>query len=236
LAIEGHVSGLGAVRHRNFAMACGEMNQAEFTGFLTRVCSLLAKHSVDGSIHFIFMDWRHMNELLTAGGQVYAELKNLCVWTKTHTGMGAFYRSRHELVFVFKHGDAPHRNNIQLGKYGRDRTNVWAYPSPRTRTDEGYLLALHPTVKPVALVANAIMDCSARGEIILDPFLGSGTTVLAAHRTGRRCYGMEIDPIYVDTIVRRWQEFTRDAAIHADSGRTFNELEKERSTGNGKAT
>ncbi len=223
--IEGNVSGLGAVRHRNFAMASGEMDEAEFAAFLTRACSLLAKYSSDGSIHFIFMDWRHMSELLAAGRQVYTELKNLCVWTKNHTGMGAFYRSRHELVFVFKHGRASHRNNVLLGKYGRDRANVWAYATPRTPTDEGNLLALHPTVKPVTLVADAIMDCSARGEVVLDGFLGSGTTVIAAERTARRCYGGELDPLYVDTIVRRWQAYTGESAVQASSGRRFGELE-----------
>ena len=223
--IEGNVSGLGALRHRNFAMASGEMDEVEFAAFLTRACSLLAKYSADGSIHFIFMDWRHISELLAAGREVYTELKNLCVWTKNHTGMGAFYRSRHELVFVFKHGGAPHRNNILLGKYGRDRANVWAYATPRTPTDEGNLLALHPTVKPVALVADAIMDCSARGDVVLDGFLGSGTTVIAAERTGRRCYGFEIDGLYVDTIVRRWQAYSGESAVHAASGRRFAELE-----------
>lgn len=133
----------------------------------------------------------------------------MCVWSKNHTGMGGFYRSRHELVFVFKHGRAPHRNNIQLGKYGRHRTNVWVYPSPRTPTDEGNLLSLHPTVKPVT-------------------FLGSGTTVIAAERTGRRCYGLELDPVYVDVVVRRWQAFTRDSAVHADGGRTFDEVASSR--------
>jgi DNA modification methylase len=203
LPIEGHVSGLGAVHHREFAMASGEMTEAEFTEFLIKALSLHARQSAEGSLQFICMDWRHLGELLAAGKTVYTELKNLCVWVKNHTGMGAFYRSRHELVLVFKHGRAPHRNNILLGRYGRDRTNVWAYPSPRTPSEEGNLLALHPTVKPVALVADAIMDCTARGEIVLDGFLGSGTTVIAAERTGRCCYGMEIDPIYVDTIVRR---------------------------------
>jgi ParB-like nuclease domain/DNA methylase len=166
LAIEGNVSGLGAVQHPDFAMACGEMDQAEYTAFLTKICSLLAGYSVDGSLHFVFIDWRHLGELLAAGRQVYTELKNLCVWVKNHTGMGGFYRSRHELIFVFKAGRAAHRQNIQLGRYGRDRTNVWNYPSPRTPTEEGNLLALHPTVKPVALVADAIMDCSTRGDLV----------------------------------------------------------------------
>jgi DNA modification methylase len=222
--IRRNVSGLGAVHHREFAMASGEMKEAQFTEFLTEALLLHAHHSADGSLHFICMDWRHLGELLTAGKTVYTELKNLCAWIKNHAGMGAFYRSRHELVLVFKHGRAPHRNNIQLGRYGRDRTNVWAYPSPRTPSEEGDLLAIHPTVKPVALVADAIMDCTGRGDIVLDGFLGSGTTVIAAERTSRRCYGLELDPLYVDTIIRRWQAFTRGSARHA-SGPSFNEIE-----------
>jgi DNA modification methylase len=150
------------------------------------------------------------------------------VWVKNFTGMGAFYRSRHELVFVFKHGLGSHRNNILLGKYGRDRTNVWNYPSPRTLSDEGNLLALHPTVKPVRLVADAILDCTARGDIILDCFLGSGTSVIAAERVGRRCYGLELDAIYIDTIVKRWQAYTGEQARHAQSGQSFSELQAER--------
>ena len=224
--IAGNVSNPGAIRHREFAMASGEMSVEEFTAFLTKTCSLLARYSADGSIHFVCIDWRHLGELLAAGKTVYTELKNICVWAKNRAGMGAFYRSRHELIFVFKAGRALHRNNIQLGQYGRDRSNVWMYPSPRTLSEEGNLLALHPTVKPVALVADAIMDCTERGEIVLDGFLGSGTTVIAAERTGRHCYGLELDPLYVDTIVRRWQAFTRGSARHA-SGRSFNEIEAE---------
>jgi DNA modification methylase len=228
IPIAGNVSGLGAIHHRDFAMACGEMNQEEYAAFLTQACSLLARYSVDGALNFICMDWRHMDELLAAGRSVYTELKNLCVWVKNHTGMGTLYRSRHELIFVFKHGRASHRNNIQLGKYGRDRTNVWHYPSPRTPTEEGKLLTLHPTVKAVGLVADAILDCSARGDIVLDGFLGSGTTLIAAERIGRRCFRLEIDPLYVDTIVRRWQSMTGECAKHSGSGRSFNELEAER--------
>ena len=166
--IQGHVSGLGAIRHREFAMGCGEMNSDQFGAFLTRIFSLLARYSLDGAIHFICMDWRHMAEVLAAGAEVYTELKNLCVWVKNHTGMGAFYRSRHELIFVYKHGRAPHRNNIMLGKYGRDRTNVWSYPSPRTPSEEGNLLAMHPTSKSVRMVADAILDCTSRDDIVLD--------------------------------------------------------------------
>lgn len=226
--IKDNVSGLGAVHHRDFAMASGEMDEAQFIVFLTQACSLLTRYSVEGALHYIFIDWRHIGELLAAGRPVYSELKNVCTWVKNHTGMGALYRSRHELIFVFKYGQAPHRNNIQLGKFGRDRTNVWMYPSPRTPSDEGNLLALHPTVKPVRLVADAILDCTARNDIILDSFLGSGTTVIAAERTGRRCYGLEIDPVYVDTIIRRWQAYTGESARHASNGKSFTELEAER--------
>ncbi len=228
--IDGNVSGLGAVQHREFAMASGEMSESEFTAFLTRVCALLARHSDEGSIHFICMDWRHMGELLAAGREAYAELKNVCVWAKDNAGMGSLYRSQHEMVFVFKHGRDAHRNNVQLGQYGRNRTNVWRYPCANSFSksgDEGNLLALHPTVKPVAMVADAIMDVSARGDVVLDPYLGSGTSVIAAERTGRRCYGLEIDPLYVDVIIRRWQSFTGEQARHASSDRTFVELEAE---------
>ena len=195
--IDGHASGLGAIHHRPFPMASGEMDRPEFTAFLSRVCRNLAAFSVDGSIHFICMDWRHVEELLTAGRGVYGELKNLCVWVKDNGGMGSLYRSQHELVFVFKHGRNGHRNNVQLGRFGRNRSNVWRYPGVNSFARcgaEGNLLALHPTVKPVAMVADAILDCSARGDIVLDAFLGSGTTVIAAERTGRRCYGLELDP------------------------------------------
>jgi DNA modification methylase len=228
--IDGHASGLGRKRHGNFVMASGEMSVSEFTDFLSNVCGLLARHSNDGSIHFICMDWRHMRELLTAGGEAYDELKNLCVWTKNNAGMGSFYRSQHELVFVFKHGNGSHRNNVQLGQFGRYRSNVWQYAGANSfgrSTEEGDLHLLHPTIKPVSLVADAVMDCSSRGEIVLDPFLGSGTTVIAAERTGRICYGMDLDPVYVDTTVRRWQGFTGLFATHAASGRSFNDLEKE---------
>jgi DNA modification methylase len=228
--IEGNVSGLGAVKHREFVMASGEMSEAEFTAFLSRVCAFLVRYSVDGSIHFLCMDWRHMGEMLAAGRHAYGELKNVCVWAKDSAGMGSLYRSQHELVFVFKHGRERHRNNVQLGQYGRNRSNVWHYPGVNSfaRTgEEGNLLALHPTVKPVALVADAIMDCTARGDVVLDAFLGSGTTVIAAERVGRRCYGLEIDPLYADTIVRRWQSFTGESARHASSGQLFRQREAE---------
>ena len=233
--IDGHASGLGAIRHRPFPMASGEMDKSEFTAFLRRACENLAAFSADGSIHYLCMDWRHLEELLTAGQSVYSELKNLCVWVKDNGGMGSLYRSRHELVLVFKHGRDGHRNNVQLGKYGRNRSNVWHYPGANSfarRGEEGDLLALHPTVKPVSLVADAILDCSARGDIVLDSFLGSGTTVIAAERTGRRCYGLELDPGYVDTIIRRWQALTGGNARHVVSGRHFDDLASEAEVAN----
>ena len=228
--IQGNVSGLGATRHREFAMASGEMTQAEFADFLLRALSLFANNSVEGSLHFLCMDWRHMQELLSAGRTVYSELKNLCVWAKDNAGMGSLYRSQHELIFVFKHGRKPHRNNIMLGMHGRNRSNLWTYPcaSSFSRSgDEGNLLGLHPTVKPVAMIADAIMDATARRDIVLDGFLGSGTTLIAAERTGRRCFGLELDPLYIDTIVRRWQAFTRNEARHAVSGKSFANIEAE---------
>ncbi len=225
--IDGHASGLGAVHHRPFPMASGEMDRAEFTAFLGQALRNLAAFSAAGSLHYICMDWRHIEELLTAGAEAYGELKNLCVWAKDNAGMGSLYRSQHELVFVFKQRGGAHRNNVQLGQFGRNRSNVWHYPGANSFTRcgaEGNLSALHPTVKPVALVADAILDCSERGGIVLDAFLGSGTTVIAAERTGRRCYGLELDPAYVDTAIRRWQALTGGSARHAASGRLFDDL------------
>ena len=233
--IDGHATGNGAVRHREFAMAAGEMTEREFTQFLLTVLALMVQHSTAGSLHYICMDWRHIGELLTAGRDVYDELKNLCVWVKDNGGMGSLYRSQHELVFVFKHGRKGHRNNVQLGQFGRNRSNIWNYPGANSFSrcgEEGNLLALHPTVKPVAMVADAILDCSARGDIVLDAFLGSGTTLIAAERTARRCYGLELDPGYVDTAVRRWQALTGRSAHHALSGRSFDDLAREAETAN----
>jgi DNA modification methylase len=228
--IDGHASGLGAIHHRPFPMASGEMDRPEFTDFLGQAFGNLAAFSIDGALHYICMDWRHVQELLTAGRKPYGEPKNLCVWVKDNCGMGSLYRSQHELVFVFKYGRQGHRNNIQLGQFGRNRSNVWRYPGANSFArcgEEGNLLALHPTVKPVAMIADAILDCSARGDIVLDAFLGSGTTVIAAERSGRRCYGLELDPAYVDTVVRRWQALTGGNARHAVSGRNFDDLARE---------
>jgi DNA modification methylase len=230
LPIEGHVSGLGAVHHRPFPMASGEMDRPEFIAFLDQACRNLAAFSVDGSLHYLFMDWRHIEDLLAVGRGVYGELKNLCVWVKDNAGMGSLYRSRHELIAVFKSGSQGHRNNVQLGQFGRNRSNVWHYPGANSFSrcgEEGNLLALHPTVKPAAMVADAILDCSARDEIVLDAFLGSGTTLIAAERTGRRCYGLELDPTYVDTTIRRWEALTGGSARHAGTGRSFDDLARE---------
>lgn len=226
--IDGHAGGKGAIQHREFAMATGEMNPTEFTEFLTTAFSCMAAHSRQGAIHYLCMDWRHLPEILAAGEAVYTELKNLCVWVKDKGGMGSLYRSQHELVLVYKHGQGSHQNNVQLGRFGRYRTNVWEYPCIHSMRhgEEGDLLALHPTVKPVRLVADAILDCSRRGEIVLDPFLGSGTTLLATERTGRICYGMELDPLYVDTAILRWQQLTGEDAVHIASGQTFTQRQQ----------
>ncbi len=227
--IDGHVSGLGKAMHREFAMASGEMSTTEFTGFLAQVFANLASHSVDGAIHFICMDWRHLGEVQEAATPAYTELKNLCVWSKTNGGMGSLYRSQHELVFVYKSGRAPHINNVELGKHGRYRTNVWSYAGANTfgRTRDADL-EMHPTVKPVALVADAILDCSTRKGIILDAFAGSGTTLVAAERTGRCGYGIELDPLYCDVIVRRLAKVAGIEAHHAVTGCTFAEVERQR--------
>ena len=228
LPIDGYVAGFGRVHHPEFKMASGEMSETDFTGFLSKASALAAANSTDGALHFICMDWRHIQPLLAAVLPVYTELKALCVWAKDVGGQGSLYRSQHELIFVFKHGTGKHRNNVQLGQYGRYRTNVWQYPrvSSFGRAGEENLSGAHPCLKPVSLIADAILDCTARGDLVLDPFLGSGTTVIAAERTGRTCYGMELEPAYVDTIVRRWQAFTGSTAKHAISGRSFNDLEE----------
>jgi DNA modification methylase len=221
--VDGHVSGLGAVKHREFAMACGEMDSQQFTRFLRSAFELLKKNSLDGSLHFYCMDWRHTPEIIAATQDLLVPV-NLCVWKKNNAGMGSLYRSQHELVWTYKNGKTQHRNNVALGKNGRHRTNVWEYPSATTfgrTSEEGPLFKLHPTVKPVRLVADAILDCTSRRDVVLDSFLGSGTSLIAAERTGRRCYGVEIDPLYVDLIVRRWQAYTGSRARHAVTRAAF---------------
>lgn len=227
--IDGHVSGNGKVRHREFAQGVGELNREEFIRFLAGTCSLLKNYSKDGAMHFVCMDWKHLDELLTAGREVYSELKNIVAWVKSTAGMGSLYRSQHELICVFKSGTGRHINNIELGKNGRHRTNVWQYDSASTQARKGdNVFELHPTVKPVQLVMDALLDCSNRGDFVLDCFLGSGTTLLAAERTGRICRGMELDPLYVDTAIRRWQNLTGRAAIRVADGKLFGNIEAEK--------
>ena len=226
--IKGHVSGLGSVQHREFAMASGEMSPEDFQSFLTSVFQHLASYSEDGSIHFQCMDWRHIREILGAGEVAYTELKNLCVWSKTNGGMGSLYRSQHELVFVFKSGAGKHINNVELGKNGRNRTNVWAYAGANSFGEGQGDLEMHPTVKPVALVRDAILDCSFRGGLVLDPFRGSGSTLIAAEQSGRRGYGIEIDPVYCDVILRRLTDTFGLIPRLGEDGPTFQAVAAER--------
>jgi DNA modification methylase len=223
------VQGRGKIKHREFAHASGEMSRQQFTEFLAGTLSHAANYSVDGSLHFVCMDWRHIGELLDAGRPIYSEVKNICVWVKSNAGQGSFYRSQHEMIVVFKNGDAGHQNNVELGRHGRNRSNVWTYAGVNTfRTGRLDDLSIHPTVKPTALVADAMRDCTRRDDLVLDLFMGSGTTILAAEKIGRRAYGLEIDPTYVDAAIRRWQSFTgRDATLNA-TGQTFDEVAQAR--------
>jgi hypothetical protein len=205
------------------------MTPEAFTTFLETAFRLLAKYSRDGSIHFIFMDFRHLQEILTAGRAAYTELKNLIIWVKDNGGMGSFYRSRHELVFAFKRGTAPHINNFALGQHGRYRTNVWEYRGVNSfGSDRMGQLALHPTTKPVRMLADAIKDVTARNGIVLDVFGGSGSTLIAAHKTGRRARIAELDPVYVDRIVRRWQTYANDDAVLKATAETFEQVVRRR--------
>jgi DNA modification methylase len=220
--IDGHVCGSGTIKHREFAMASGEMTEEEFTDFLTKGLTSICTYATPGALIFACTDWRHVAELHAAGRSSGCELLNLCVWVKSNGGMGSLYRSRHELVFVFRNGKEAHLNNIQLGRFGRNRSNVWHYPGVNSFARKGSknVLKLHPTVKPIALISDAILDSTKRDDIVLDFYIGSGTTILAAERTGRRCFGIEIDPIYTDTAIDRWQRMTGRQALNA-RGETF---------------
>lgn len=217
--IDGHAGGKGRVKHREFAMAVGEMSEDQFTDFLRTAFEHLVAHSQDGAIHFICMDWRHMAEVQAAASGVYTKLKNLIVWVKDNGGMGTFYRSRHEMIFAYKVGTAPHINTFELGQHGRYRTNVWEYRGVNThkigRADE---LAMHPTVKPVEMIADAMRDVSGRGEIVLDLFGGSGSTLIAAEKTGRRAFLCELDPLYCDRILARYEAYAKDDAVQVMCG------------------
>jgi DNA modification methylase len=205
--IQGHANVTS--RHREFAMASGEMTQGGFRTFLTETLGACAAVSRHGAVHYVCMDWRHMGDVEAVGSDVYGDLLNLCIWNKSNAGMGSLYRSKHELVFVYRVGTAQHLNMVELGRHGRNRTNVWDYASVNTfggsRQQD---LALHPTVKPVAKVADAFQDVTRRGDLVLDAFLGSGASLIAAERTGRRFRGLDIDPLYVDLVVERWRGLT----------------------------
>lgn len=217
--IDGHVGGGGKIKHREFAMASGEMTRGEFTEFLTTALQNLAAHTVDGAILMVCMDWRHLLELQMAGESIGLTLKNLCVWNKKNGGQGSFYRSQHELVFVFKKGSAPHMNNFGLGENGRNRTNVWTYRGATALTEAGRKdLAAHPTVKPAQMIADAIRDVSGRGEIVVDVFAGSGSTLAAAERTGRVAHLAEIDPLYCDLILTRAETLMNETALQVLCG------------------
>ena len=231
--IHGHVSGLGMHRHREFAFASGEMSEAEFTNFLRTAMAHARRWSQPGSAHYWAMDWRHVVEIGSAGRATYDRFLNVAVWAKNQPGMGSFYRSQHELFFVFGKGGAPTRNNVQLGRFGRSRTNVWTYPSAASlaRTaEEGKPLAAHPTVKPLALIADILLDASVKGDIVADPFAGSGTSLIASEKLGRIARVIEFDPNYCDTAIRRWQRWTGAMATREADGVRFAALEAEAAT------
>ena len=222
------IVGRGRAKHGEFAMASGEMSRRDFVAFLRQTLGNAASLSREGAVHFVCMDWRHIGELIEAGQAVYGDMLNLVVWVKTNAGQGSFYRSQHELIGVFRVGETQHLNNIELGRHGRSRSNVWHYAGVNTfragRMDE---LSAHPTVKPVTMVADALKDCTKRGDIVLDTFSGAGTTILAAERVGRQAYAVELDPRYVDVAIRRWQAFTRRDAVYSATGQAFDELDRE---------
>ncbi|MEA1619958.1 DNA methyltransferase [Erythrobacter sp. T5W1-R] len=216
--INGHANAKG--RHREFAMASGEMSEDEFRAFLAETLGACARVSRDGAVHFVCMDWRHMDDVAASVAGIYNDLLNICVWNKSNAGMGSLYRSKHEMVFVYRVGSAPHRNNVELGKHGRNRTNVWDYPSVNSmKGSRREDLALHPTVKPVAMVADAYCDVTRQGDLVLDIFLGSGTSLIAAERVGRRFRGLDIDPAYVDLAMQRWSDLTgkEPVLVHRDN-------------------
>jgi DNA modification methylase len=226
------VVGRGARKHREFRMASGEMPPEVFRRFLAEALGNAARFSHDGAVHYTCIDWRHVEELIATVREIYGEFLNLITWVKANAGQGSFYRSQHELIVVSRVGSAPHLNNVELGRHGRNRSNVWHYAGANSfhagRLDD---LSSHPTVKPVAMIADAIKDCTRRGDVVLDPFCGSGATILAAERVGRRGYGIEIDPLYVDLAIRRWQAFTGRDAVLASTEQTFEEtLEARNST------
>ena len=225
--IAGFVTGKGRVQHREFVQGTGELSPDQFTAFLAESLSVLQQSATDAALIYACMDWRHIYELLAAGRQRDLELHNLCVWAKTNAGMGSLYRSQHELICVFKAGPAKNINNIELGRHGRSRSNLWSYRGLNSfGADRDELLASHPTVKPVLMIADAIRDVTRRGDAVLDTFMGSGSTVMAAEETGRLGVGIDLDPLYVDVAIRRWQARTRRDAVHAETGEVFDDRAK----------
>lgn len=223
------VQGRGSIKHREFAFASGEMSASEYIAFLEQTLANVARLSADGSVHFVCSDWRHIVDLITATGAVYGALLNLCVWAKTAAGQGSFYRSQHELIAVFRVGHQAHQNNIELGRHGRNRSNLWTYHGVGGfGAERMQLLAMHPTTKPVAMIADAMRDCTSRGDLVLDTFVGSGSTIMAAEKVGRRCCAMDCEPRYVDVAIRRWEAFTKAEAILDSDGRTFAEIRAQR--------
>lgn len=222
--VNGHVCGAGKTKHKEFAMASGEMSSDEFTEFLRKNFALCAKFSRPGSLHYNFMDWRHLSEILAAGHTEFSDLINMCVWAKTSGGMGSLYRSQHELCLIFRNGKTGHTNNVELGRHGRYRTNVWQYAGVNAFGRHKGDIKLHPTVKPVEMLADAILDVTKRGDIVLDTFLGSGSTLIAAHKTRRICRGIEYEPLYIDTTIRRFQNLYGIDAVHTGTGQTYNQL------------
>ena len=224
----GGVVGRGRTKHAEFAMASGEMSSAEYVRFLGLSLNAAASVSREGALHYVCTDWRHIGELLAAAKPIYGDTINIAVWVKSNGGQSSFYRSQHELVGIFRVGEATHLNNVELGRHGRSRSNVWHYAGVNSfRAGRMEELRLHPSAKPVVLVADAIKDCTRRGDVVLDTFCGSGTTVLAAERVGRHARGLEIEPRFVDVAIRRWQAFTRRDARHAECGLSFDEVAAE---------
>jgi len=226
--ISGHVCNSGSIKHKEFAMASGEMKSDEFRKFLSSNFALCEQYLKDGGLSYNFMDWRHMGEIMTAGNETYTNLQNMCVWVKSSGGMGSLYRSQHELCFIFKKGKESHTNNVELGKNGRYRTNVWHYAGVNSFGQHKNDIKLHPTVKPVEMLRDAILDVTKRGDIILDSFLGSGSTLIASEKSGRICYGIEFEPLYIDTTIRRFKELFGIDAIRKSDGKTYPELLSEK--------
>jgi len=228
LKISGHVRTSNG-KFPEFAEASGEMTTEEFAGFLTEALGSALVFVAEGGLIYCFMDWRHIDEIREAFRRLSLAQINLAVWVKPNGGMGSLYRSRQELIFIAKRKGEAHRNNVELGKHGRYRTNVWEFggASGGTKSEEDDF-SVHPTVKPVRLLQEAMLDVTVAGEFVLDPFLGSGSTLLAAERVERVCLGLEISPAYVDVTIARWEKMTGREAIHADTGLTFKEVQEQR--------